>query len=184
MRRWLATSTSFALFPRRRTRDELESTPCSAGHTACYVSPYGDVFPCVQFPLPTGNVRQQRFVDIWRHSDQMNEVRSIRLKDLTTCTSCTPRFELYALPWAGLHGRQHARAVDAGLREVLCQNRSALGQHAFQETRGSQPGAAELGAAESGADSSAARVCQHIRDWRDCVISARFHRSDRNHAGD
>jgi radical SAM protein with 4Fe4S-binding SPASM domain len=43
----------------------------------------------VQFPLPTGNVRQQRFVDIWRHSDQMNEVRSIRLKDLTTCTSCT-----------------------------------------------------------------------------------------------
>jgi hypothetical protein len=34
-------------------------------------------------------VRQQRFVDIWRHSDRMNEVRSIRLKDLTTCTSCT-----------------------------------------------------------------------------------------------
>lgn len=68
---------------------ELEATPCSAGHTACYVSPYGDVFPCVQFPLPTGNVRQQRFVDIWRHSDQMNEVRSIRIKDLTTCTQCT-----------------------------------------------------------------------------------------------
>ena len=68
---------------------ELESTPCSAGHTACYVSPYGEVFPCVQFPLPTGNVRQQRFVDIWRHSDRMNEVRSIRLKDLTTCPSCT-----------------------------------------------------------------------------------------------
>jgi AdoMet-dependent heme synthase len=67
----------------------LESLPCSAGHTACYVSPYGDVFPCVQFPLPTGNVRKQRFIDIWRHSDQMNEVRSIRVKDLTTCTSCS-----------------------------------------------------------------------------------------------
>ena len=67
----------------------MESTPCSAGHTACYVSPYGDVFPCVQFPLPTGNVRQQRFVDIWRHSEQMNDVRSIRLKDLTTCPSCS-----------------------------------------------------------------------------------------------
>lgn len=70
-------------------KDTLEAIPCSAGHTACYVSPYGDVYPCVQFPLPTGNVRQQRFVDIWRHSDKMNEVRSIRLKDLTTCTSCT-----------------------------------------------------------------------------------------------
>jgi len=68
---------------------ELEATPCSAGHTACYVSPYGDVFPCVQFPLPTGNVREQRFVDIWRDSKQMNDVRSIRLKDLTTCTSCS-----------------------------------------------------------------------------------------------
>jgi len=71
------------------TADELDSTPCSAGHTACYVSPYGDVFPCVAFPLPTGNIRRQRFIDIWRHSDQMNDVRSIRLKDLTTCTSCS-----------------------------------------------------------------------------------------------
>jgi radical SAM protein with 4Fe4S-binding SPASM domain len=69
--------------------NSLSGLPCSAGHTACYVSPYGDVFPCVQFPLPTGNVRKQRFIDIWRHSDRMNDVRSIRLKDLTTCTSCT-----------------------------------------------------------------------------------------------
>jgi AdoMet-dependent heme synthase len=68
--------------------NDMESLPCSAGHTACYVSPYGDVYPCVQFPLPTGNVRRQRFLDIWRHSDQMNEVRSIRLKDLTTCSHC------------------------------------------------------------------------------------------------
>lgn len=67
----------------------LQSLPCSAGHTTCYVSPYGDVFPCVQFPLPTGNVRKQKFLDIWRYSDQMNDVRSIRMKDLTTCTSCT-----------------------------------------------------------------------------------------------
>jgi radical SAM protein with 4Fe4S-binding SPASM domain len=67
----------------------LSALPCSAGHTACYVSPYGDVFPCVQFPLPTGNVRKDRFLDIWRHSERMKEVRSIRLKDLTTCTSCS-----------------------------------------------------------------------------------------------
>ena len=69
--------------------NSLEALPCSASHTTCYVSPYGDVFPCVQFPLPTGNVRKQRFIDIWRHSKQMNEVRAIRLKDLTTCPSCT-----------------------------------------------------------------------------------------------
>jgi AdoMet-dependent heme synthase len=69
--------------------NELSALPCSAGHTTCYVSPYGDLFPCVQFPLATGNVRNERFVDIWRHSERMNEVRSIRLKDLTTCTSCS-----------------------------------------------------------------------------------------------
>ncbi len=68
--------------------DEMESLPCSAGHTACYVSPYGDVYPCVQFPLPTGNVRRQRFVDIWQDSEQMNEVRSIRVRDLHTCSGC------------------------------------------------------------------------------------------------
>jgi radical SAM protein with 4Fe4S-binding SPASM domain len=70
-------------------QDALENLPCSAGHTSCYVSPYGDVFPCVQFPLPTGNVRTRRFIDIWRNSDEMNEVRAIRVKDLSTCTSCS-----------------------------------------------------------------------------------------------
>jgi len=79
----------FCAVPAAADEGTLESMPCSAGHTSCYVSPYGDVYPCVQFPLPTGNVRKQRFIDIWRHSDRMQEVRSIRVKDLTTCTQCT-----------------------------------------------------------------------------------------------
>jgi AdoMet-dependent heme synthase len=79
----------FCAIPSDTGEANLDSRPCSAGHTTCYVSPYGDVFPCVQFPLPTGNVRRERFVDIWRHSSQMNEVRSIRLKDLPTCSSCS-----------------------------------------------------------------------------------------------
>jgi radical SAM protein with 4Fe4S-binding SPASM domain len=66
----------------------LDSLPCSAGHTACYVSPYGDVYPCVQFPLPSGNVRRNRFLDIWRHSPQLNEVRSISVRDLPSCSKC------------------------------------------------------------------------------------------------
>src|SRR5579862_2865073 len=63
--------------------DVMEGYSCSAGHSSCYISPYGDVFPCVQFPLPTGNVRRQKFTDIWYQSPQMNEVRSIKVKDLT-----------------------------------------------------------------------------------------------------
>jgi AdoMet-dependent heme synthase len=65
-----------------------EGFPCSAGHTACYISPYGDVYPCVQFPLPCGNVRKESFPNIWRNSPQLLEVRSIRGKDLPTCSSC------------------------------------------------------------------------------------------------
>jgi radical SAM protein with 4Fe4S-binding SPASM domain len=68
--------------------DTLDAMPCSAGHTACYISPYGDVYPCVQFPLPTGNIRTQRFASIWRDSPQFADVRSIRVKDLPTCSSC------------------------------------------------------------------------------------------------
>jgi radical SAM protein with 4Fe4S-binding SPASM domain len=66
----------------------LDGLPCSAGHTFCYISPYGDVYPCVQFPLPTGNLRRQRFLEIWKYSPQMNEVRSIHGRDLPTCSSC------------------------------------------------------------------------------------------------
>src|SRR5258708_1245309 len=68
--------------------DTLNGRPCSAGHTFCYISPYGDVYPCVQFPLPSGNVRQQRFEQIWTGSPQLEEVRSIRVRDLSTCSSC------------------------------------------------------------------------------------------------
>jgi radical SAM protein with 4Fe4S-binding SPASM domain len=66
----------------------LGGIPCSAGHTLCYVSPYGDIYPCVQFPLSCGNLRLQPFAEIWRHSPQFQEVRSIRVRDLTTCSSC------------------------------------------------------------------------------------------------
>jgi radical SAM protein with 4Fe4S-binding SPASM domain len=66
----------------------MDSIPCSAGHSACYISPYGDVYPCVQFPLPSGNVRKQKFIEIWRDSTQLREVRSIRARDLPTCSAC------------------------------------------------------------------------------------------------
>ena len=68
--------------------DAMDTLPCSAGHTACYVSPYGDVYPCVQFPLPCGNVRTTRFADIWQNSPQFKEVRSITAHDLQGCSSC------------------------------------------------------------------------------------------------
>ena len=68
--------------------EDMDGYSCSAGHTLAYISPYGDVFPCVQFPLPSGNVRRQKFIDIWRDSPQLAEVRSIHARDLPVCSTC------------------------------------------------------------------------------------------------
>jgi len=66
----------------------LDDSTCSAGITSCYISPTGDVYPCVQFPLPCGNLRTQSFSEIWRDSRPLREVRSIRVRDLHTCSKC------------------------------------------------------------------------------------------------
>jgi AdoMet-dependent heme synthase len=78
----------FCALPGAIDDSTLDMVPCSAGHTYCYISPYGDVYPCVQFPLPCGNIRSDTFLNIWRNSTQMNEVRSIRARDLPTCSTC------------------------------------------------------------------------------------------------
>ncbi|MGD0500595.1 MAG: radical SAM protein [Bryobacteraceae bacterium] len=78
----------FCAPPAAADESALDGYSCSAGHTFCYVSPYGDVYPCVQFPLPCGNLRRQSFLDIWRGSRELEEVRSIRVRDLPTCSGC------------------------------------------------------------------------------------------------
>jgi len=79
----------FCAPPKPADGETLDELPCSASHTFCYISPYGDVYPCVQFPLPTGNLRTQKFIDIWHDSPQMKAVRSIHARDLPVCSTCT-----------------------------------------------------------------------------------------------
>lgn len=66
----------------------LDGYSCSAGHTLAYISPSGDVFPCVQFPMPCGNLREKTFREIWWRSEALTELRSIRVRDLPTCSQC------------------------------------------------------------------------------------------------
>jgi AdoMet-dependent heme synthase len=84
----VGNAEEFCAPPVAPSEGSMDALPCSAGHTACYISPYGEFYPCVQFPLSCGNVRQQRFIDIWRDSEQLKEVRSIRLRDLSGCSQC------------------------------------------------------------------------------------------------
>jgi radical SAM protein with 4Fe4S-binding SPASM domain len=85
----ISNQEEFCAPPKPPTEEDLDSYSCSAGHSFCYISPYGDVFPCVQFPLPTGNIRSQKFLDIWNFSPQLTEVRSIKAKDLSVCSTCS-----------------------------------------------------------------------------------------------
>jgi AdoMet-dependent heme synthase len=68
-----------------------EDLPCSAGHNGCYISPYGDVFPCVQLPQAAGNLRRKRFSDIWYHAPQLERLRGIRESQLPVCSRCEIR---------------------------------------------------------------------------------------------
>ena len=91
--------------------DDRDSLPCSASHTFCYISPYGDVYPCVQFPLPTGNVREQKFAGHLEvlaadeRSPLHSRPRLAHLLELLTLG------HLHPLPGAGLHGGQYAGAL-------------------------------------------------------------------------
>ena len=64
------------------------NVPCSAGHSLVYLDPYGRVFPCVQFPLLCGNLREQPFAEIWKSSAALRQVRAVRISDLPVCAGC------------------------------------------------------------------------------------------------
>src|SRR6202521_4026966 len=68
-----------------------EDLPCSAGHNSCYISPYGDVFPCVQLRQAAGNLRHQRFGEIWYQAPRLERLRAIRESHLPICSRCEIR---------------------------------------------------------------------------------------------
>ena len=68
-----------------------EDLPCSAGHNSCYVSPYGDIYACVQLPMPAGNLREESFEHIWENAPALERIRSVRESQLPVCSRCEIR---------------------------------------------------------------------------------------------
>ncbi len=48
---------------------------CLAGTGVCFISHEGEVFPCGYLPVIAGDLRKQRFADIWQNSAVFNELR-------------------------------------------------------------------------------------------------------------
>ncbi len=50
---------------------------CGAGSSGIAVDPYGNVYPCVQWRRPVGNLHQQSIREIWTGSSGLREVREL-----------------------------------------------------------------------------------------------------------
>ena len=61
---------------------------CAAGLNTLFISPYGDVQPCVMVREPCGNIRTAPIADIWREAEPFRRVRALRAADLPACAAC------------------------------------------------------------------------------------------------
>ncbi len=64
---------------------------CGAGRLYCSLSPQGDVHPCVFFPINVGNLKRERFEDIWYNSTLFISLRD-RSKLKGACAICKYKF--------------------------------------------------------------------------------------------
>lgn len=68
----------------------LDRPLCAMGSMSCYVSPYGDIYPCIQLLRPMGNIRESSFSAIWnarsRLRDELGALKTYG--DLPACRAC------------------------------------------------------------------------------------------------
>ncbi len=104
---------------------------CLAGTAVCFVSNAGEIYPCGYLPVSAGNVRQQRFGEIWRRSPVFE-----RLRDSSALTG-----KCGICKYEGICGGCRARAFsdngDYLAEEPFCTYEPLLDNAvAFQETDG------------------------------------------------
>ena len=64
---------------------------CGAGRLYCSLSPQGDVHPCVFFPVTVGNLKKEKFSDVWLNAEMFKTLRD-RSKLKGACGSCSYKF--------------------------------------------------------------------------------------------
>jgi radical SAM protein with 4Fe4S-binding SPASM domain len=62
---------------------------CSVGLSSCLISPYGVVYPCIELRIPGGNLRRQRFAEIWTGAPILRQLRfQHTYNNLPECRVC------------------------------------------------------------------------------------------------
>lgn len=66
-----------------------ETRTCGVGLASLTVSPYGEVYPCVELRISAGNVRRQPLAEIWREGPIFRRLRERHMvKNLPECRVC------------------------------------------------------------------------------------------------
>ena len=61
---------------------------CAAGFNSLYISPYGDIFPCVVLREHCGNLKEKSLREIWQ-AEVFKKLRGINFEDLKECYRCS-----------------------------------------------------------------------------------------------
>lgn len=78
-------------------RDGKRMTACSAADDFFYLSPTGDVFPCLTLPNILGNIKHDSFISLW-HSENALLIRELASKCQKCWMVCTARTEIKKHP--------------------------------------------------------------------------------------
>jgi radical SAM protein with 4Fe4S-binding SPASM domain len=87
---------------------------CLAGTGVCFISHEGEVYPCGYLPVIAGDLRKQKFADIWQHSAVFNALRDTG--NLTGKCGCC-EFRNVCM---GCRARAYAASGDYMAEEPFC----------------------------------------------------------------
>jgi radical SAM protein with 4Fe4S-binding SPASM domain len=87
---------------------------CGAGRLYCSLSPQGDVHPCVFLPINVGNLKKEKFGDVWLNSKLFNTLRN-RDNLKGACGKCS-----YKYICGGCRARASAYKNDIMASDVGC----------------------------------------------------------------
>ncbi len=115
----VADQTPFVPKPRSE-----ESRTCGVGLSSCLISPYGIVYPCIELRVPAGDLRKQKFSEIWRSAPVFVELRERHVfGNLPDCQRC--RCRRTARAGAQVLRRRITATCTAGIRWRVGRRRRA-----------------------------------------------------------
>jgi len=72
----LAGATADAASERNAAKQPATRRYCGAGASSITIDPFGNVYPCVQWRTPVGNLHERPVKDIWLGSTQLDQIRA------------------------------------------------------------------------------------------------------------